>query len=209
MFSKDVDLFPQETRLLCKVLILMLLVLDPHAEVLTIRNEEENEFIKNNLAPFQSLVQFVWLGLFMDENGWYRCEHRSRVSCSAFLWNDTSLHDERVEVMSLCSAVDKQMKWYDGTNVQYSNWKLGRPDVNQAFMAGVTVEGSWFLIQNPESFDDFKQAAIVACKLDNGWYRTLDVSCSSLIISALKHLTSLLRKQAGLQQVHHRFPTLR
>lgn len=50
---------------------LLIYVSDADAEILTIRNEEENDFIKENLIPFKNLVQFVWLGVFKDENGWY------------------------------------------------------------------------------------------------------------------------------------------
>lgn len=76
-------------------------------------------------------------------------------------------------------APDKQMKWYDGTYVQYSNWQHGRPTVNDTFMAGLSLSGKWILISDKKSFPDFKQMAIVTCKLDNGrsGFKPVGVTC--------------------------------
>lgn len=104
-------------------------ILDPAASLLTIRDEEENEFLRQKLLPLRDLAHFVWLGMYMD--------------------NTT-----------------KQLKWFDDTYVQYSNWKGGRPQVEGDFLAGLGLEGRWDLFSNQHYFQHFKQRSVVACKIE-------------------------------------------
>ncbi|XP_062383151.1 lymphocyte antigen 75 [Sardina pilchardus] len=60
----------------------------------------------------------------------------------------------------------QQLKWYDDTYVQYSNWKHGRPEVNREFLAGLNLDGSWDLISKKEYFQHFQQRSVVACKIE-------------------------------------------
>lgn len=40
---------------------------DASAVVLTVRDEEENAFLRKKLLPLKDLAQFVWLGLYKDK----------------------------------------------------------------------------------------------------------------------------------------------
>lgn len=65
-------------------------------------------------------------------------------------------------------ATETQLQWYDGTNVQYSNWGNGRMNVKNPFIAALTIDNSWILVSKPSLFFEVRQRTIVACKLDNG-----------------------------------------
>lgn len=66
-------------------------------------------------------------------------------------------------------VLDEQLKWLDGSNVQFNNWKYGeRPNITEPFMAGLNVIGEWEIINNRRLFDAFRQRSIVVCKIENG-----------------------------------------
>lgn len=104
--------------------------LDKHGEILTIRDEAENNFIMQQLKPFKDLAMFVWLGMSTNKT-------------------------------------DEQLKWLDGTYVQFSNWKYGeRPNMTNSFIAGLNLNGEWETISK-QHLDVFKQQSIVVCKIEN------------------------------------------
>ncbi|MGH0143234.1 UNVERIFIED_CONTAM: hypothetical protein FKN15_014043 [Acipenser sinensis] len=118
--------------------------MDPKAEILSIRDEHENEFIKQQLKPFSSLARWVWIGVYYDGN----------IS----------------------------LKWYDGTYVQYSNWRGGRPEVNSSdFYTGIQSDGAWDLLPYNPFFKYFQDHSIVACKIERDFKDEYQQSLSGFI----------------------------
>lgn len=99
------------------------------------------------------------------------------------------------------SAVETQLKWYDGTNVQYSNWDKGRPNVNSPFMAGLAIDNSWIIVSKPHFFVEFKQRSIVVCKLDNG-EDIVRQAASLIVITMLHFLFCILSHPRTKRRVH-------
>lgn len=77
-----------------------------------------------------------------------------------FVFRNNSLH--------LCCFIDKKLKWYDNTYVQYSNWIKGRPTTKESFMAVLSLSGEWYLFDQEKLFKHLKQRTIVVCKIENG-----------------------------------------
>ncbi|XP_035991989.1 lymphocyte antigen 75 [Fundulus heteroclitus] len=144
--------------------------LHANASILTIRSEQENRFIAGKLEPYKSLVQFVWLGMFKNQ--------------------------------------DNQTMWYDGTNVQYSNWAGGRPDLNGTSIALLASDGTWMLKPDkPHLFENFRQKSIVVCKLDNESKKEYKRSTKDLrVYNSLSHevITNPLTWYQALEECRKR-----
>uniref|UniRef100_A0A4W3HS50 Lymphocyte antigen 75-like n=1 Tax=Callorhinchus milii TaxID=7868 RepID=A0A4W3HS50_CALMI len=106
--------------------------IDPSADVLNIRNEEENNFVTEQLIAHKYLFRWVWLSIEYDK---------------------------------------KRLKWNDGSYVRYSNWRNGRPKLQNSptlFLAAVLdMAGVWHLTNQQLFKIQFIVNSIIACKLEN------------------------------------------
>ncbi|KAM4697889.1 lymphocyte antigen 75 [Rhinophrynus dorsalis] len=105
--------------------------LHPDSQFLSIRDEEENTFILNQLKPFGDLINWLWLGMFNDN--------------------------------------ENKLRWYDKSYVQYSNWRMGRPNVtSNSFFAIMNADGFWDIINYIKQYDAefFKHHTLMACKIE-------------------------------------------
>ncbi|XP_075465385.1 LOW QUALITY PROTEIN: lymphocyte antigen 75 [Ascaphus truei] len=87
----------QEARYVCRDL-------DPDAYVLNIRDQDENDFVVNQLQPFGDLVRWVWLGIIYDEVG------------SGFRWHDETY--VKYSNWRLGRPDVKNNSFYAGVNLQ-------------------------------------------------------------------------------------------
>lgn len=70
----------------------------------------------------------------------------------------------------------QQFMWYDGTYVQYSNWTMGRPQMTEDFLAGLTLYGSWDFFTKAHYLQQFKQRSVVACKIERNPLKEFQIS---------------------------------
>ncbi|MGH0159600.1 UNVERIFIED_CONTAM: hypothetical protein FKN15_037755 [Acipenser sinensis] len=111
---------------------------------LSIRDEHENDFLKQQLKHFSSIAKWVWIDVYYDGNS--------------------------------------SLKWYDGTYVQYSNWRGGRPEVNSSdFYTGIQSDGAWDLLLYTPFFKYFQDHSIVACKIERDFKDEYHQSLSEFI----------------------------
>ncbi|RXM30211.1 Lymphocyte antigen 75 [Acipenser ruthenus] len=119
-----------------------------------------------------------------DPESLKQCTYILNDPASSFVgtWDFTSCSDSNY--VGICQAYrgNISLKWYDGTYVQYSNWRGGRPEVNSSdFYTGIHSDGAWDLLPYNPFFKYFQDHSIVACKIERDFKDEYQQSLSGFI----------------------------
>ncbi|KAG7234662.1 hypothetical protein INR49_004187 [Caranx melampygus] len=169
----------------------------PDANILTIRNAEENEFIKQQLLPFQSLVQFVWLGLFKDNNG--RPDVNSKFYAGLttdgtwLLFSNPNLFSEFKQRSIVACKLDNE------PNHEYNKTSLNFQYYGNLTYQVATQKLTWYQAVeecNPSSSSDKPEASCVQVTPAGDWVKS---SCSAVAEGAICYRTNITTTSQNAQ----------